>query len=116
MHRDLARGGRNRVTQNDEPAELPQRERKINFLAGEVLLIEAADRLEVFAAREDERSNTKTEREVGRRKHGQENARPERHRPVECDASTAADAASLQSFKRGANIRCIDLRIRVDEE
>src|SRR5437764_10580923 len=102
------------MTQNDEAAELPQRQRKINFLAREVLLIESADRFEVFTSREDECPDAQTHGEVGRGENDQENPCPERHRTIECDTSTSTNAAILDRLQRGANMHRIDLRIRID--
>src|SRR4030095_644920 len=76
IHAQFPARGENRFPQHFETAKFPQREAKINFFSGKVLLIEAANRLKVAARREKKRACAKIESEIKNGKSAQENAAP----------------------------------------
>ena len=78
MHPHLARGSHDRLAQDLERPELLEREGEIDFFAGEVLLVEPADRFERVAPRKNERARAEPNNaEVNGAKTADKNARPE---------------------------------------
>ena len=63
---------------------LLQRERKVNFFAGEILFVESADGVERCASHEKKRSHAEPGREVDGAKGAEEKSRPKRQMTVHC--------------------------------
>src|SRR6266540_6491763 len=106
----------NGFPQHLEASKLPYCEAEKNLFADKVLLIEAANRLEIASCGEKKSTRTKIEAKIKRAKCAQQNASPQRHQSIQRHARAAARVARFESGDRLGNMQPVDPRIGVDEQ
>src|SRR4030095_965613 len=84
VHAHFSGRGNDRLAQNFEAAVLLQRERKVNFFAGEILFVESANSVERCASHEKKRSHAEPGREVNGAERVEEKSCPKRQMTVHC--------------------------------
>src|SRR6266540_642992 len=105
----------NGFPQHLEASKLPYCEAEKNLFADKVLLIEAANRLEIASCGEKKSTRTKIEPKIKHAKYAQQNASPQRHQSIQRHARAAARIACFEGGDRLGNMQPVDPRIAVDE-
>ena len=116
IHAQFPARSNDRFAQDFEAAEPFQRKSEIDFFADKKLLIESADRVEVFAGSKKERTRAEVHGKVNRAEGFHEDAAPSRNFAIRNQSCAAADITGFQRRDGIGNVPRVDPGVGIDKE